>query len=93
MLTTGSSGPDTGWSTANHQTCHEVQDQVSRPHEDASEGCGPVGEPGSDGWRRRYTPSTPGAPAIVNHLTRHEVHHQVSRRRVASDARTRAPEH
>ena len=35
----------------------------------------------------------PGGPAIANHLTRHEVHHQVSRRRVASDARTRAPEH
>ena len=27
----------------------------------------------------------PGGPAIANHLTRHEVHHQVSRRRVASD--------
>ena len=41
------------------------------------------------------TPSivAPGRPAIANHLTRHEVHHQVSRRRVASDGRTRAPEH
>ena len=29
----------------------------------------------------------PGEPAIANHLTRHEVHHQVSRRRVAPDAR------
>ena len=32
----------------------------------------------------------PGGPAIANHLTHHEVHYQVSRRRVASDARTRA---
>ena len=33
----------------------------------------------------------PGEPAIANHLSRHEVHHQVSRRRVASDARNRRP--
>ena len=44
-----------------------------------------------DGLHPQYCRT--GGPAIANHLTRHELHHQVSRRRVASDARTRAPEH
>ena len=44
-----------------------------------------------DGLDPQYCRS--GGTAIANHLTLHEVHHQVSRRRVASDARTRAPEH
>ena len=34
----------------------------------------------------------PGEPGIANHQTPHEVHHQVSRRRGASDARNQVPE-
>ena len=48
-----------------------------------------------DGWRKRYTVSPPSMspqePAIANHLIRHEVHHQVSRRRVALVARNQFP--
>ena len=63
----------------------------------ASRSSGPVG--GTDkGWLAEAEEKLalqycrPREPAIANHRTRHEVNHQVSRRRVAFDARNRVPE-
>ena len=47
---------------------------------------------GGRGRKTRSQYCRPGEPAIANHRTRHEVNHQVSRRRVAFDARNRVPE-
>ena len=51
-----------------------------------------------DGRRRRTRLSPllpqycrPAGPAIANHLNRHDAHDQVSRRRVALDARNQSP--
>ena len=55
------------------------------PHQDASECSGPVGGPGSDGWRREDTTSTPSIAAPGDRRS------PTARRLVGSDAKNPSP--